>query len=1072
MRHQNFVLSVIFSCLLLSTQASADQGREIRPPSWRQDATVNDTFWLDDQFGWVVGDQGLILRTTDGGESWQSSKATGQDLDSHRSLKQKLSRLRPISRTHELIPLTCSFKSVHFRDRNHGWVAGNFYIPYLNTSRSVLLTTDDGGQTWSQLKGSILPGISRVHFQDLLGGWAIGRAGHVFKTGVFATSTGGRIWTVQDSDTSGNWVDGELTANGFIVINDEGNLGRIIGGKYEPAVIFGDRPGQLRSIRMVNSEVGWAVGSAATILQTKDAGMTWRRPEFINTEQKFRDFDFNSVHIVDEHVFVAGNPGTFIFKLNAINGDNFKAHRTNFSSPIQRIFFPDAQNGCVVGAAGLVAVSSDGGENWDVKRQINDRLAVLSVSQQPDELPLACLASYAGEQNRIVGSVILGQHKRPEVAVSDSALRRIGVGTNIELRGDNTSIEQQEVDPEQLLSELVRTIRTLRPNVLVCGQSNPELELICRTAIEQAGSEEHWPSHLSAAGLSTWQVDRFMPKRKTTSAIHFDSNTYLPRTGRLLEDQIAISLGALNKSTIYDASEYYDVESYTGSVSVRGNNVFFGLEQLGREVPERTESTKLGNLNSIATAPLKHREMKRIVELGQGDEESKAEAQSQILNFGATQSSRQSGIWLMQLAENFLIVGEQEMAASAMEQLVNRHANHAFAPAALMWLTQHYASDEVAAAIFSNHQKESLEAEKLKAKQTQTQTQGIETEIEDAEIMKASSIPVVSLSEGVREVSWEAETDANASGLNANSIETVRAWRTRNASHFLERLKQSDLDYAQGPAIQFMEAMLSQKIPGDVTNQNLLKKINRTGDFQTAFRRAASRELKSGDKRIHDQMLGSFRMQQRPVLDGDLNDDVWQRAVENGLAQFKPVTLSGADTPSKTDVCWIANDDEFLFVAVRCNRVNKMAARKADQLRTRDPDLSNVERIELQLDIDRDLRSGFRFEIDSLGRAAESCNGSVGWNPQWFVATSQDEDAWFAELAIPLNELMLSSIDEKSIAAFSIGRLDSRSVDLWSDSRNRKPQNQAPGIIAGLKVEPDRYKLLRFAAAVTTDENP
>ena len=368
---------------LLSVVASADEGREIRPKNWQEDATINDTFWIDDQYAWAVGDQGLILRTTDGGQTWLSSESAGLDLDDNRSLEQKLANPRPLSQTNELMQLTCSFKSVCFVDRKRGWVAGNFHVPYLESTRSVMLWTGDGGKSWSELKGSLLPEINRIVFQDVLGGWALGRSGHLFNTGVFSTSTGGRNWSVTDSDNRSNWIDGELVAGGLIVIDDEGNLGRITSGRYEAAVIFGDRPGFLHAVRMFDSKIGWAVGKSGTVLQTSDGGQTWRRPKTDGTTNPFASFDFKTVAVVGEKVVFAGSPGTKVFEMNAETARELISHDTNFNLPVQKIFFSSPENGCLVGANGLIAASTNGGISWEVQRRANDRLAVLSVNDNP-----------------------------------------------------------------------------------------------------------------------------------------------------------------------------------------------------------------------------------------------------------------------------------------------------------------------------------------------------------------------------------------------------------------------------------------------------------------------------------------------------------------------------------------------------------------------------------------------------------------------------------------------------------------------------------------------------------------
>ena len=156
-------------------------------------------------------------------------------------------------------------------------------------------------------------------------------------------------------------------------------------------------------------------------------------------------------------------------------------------------------------------------------------------------------------------------------------------------------------------------------------------------------------------------------------------------------------------------------------------------------------------------------------------------------------------------------------------------------------------------------------------------------------------------------------------------------------------------------------------------------------------------------------------------------------------------------------------------MAVRCSRVKSVATPAAKIRRTRDPDLSRSERIELRLDSDRDLRSGFVFTIDHLGRAAESCCGASGWNPEWYVASAQTEDAWCIECAIPLKELNLEEVEEQTIAAIAISRLDANSVNLWSDSE--RSAGTRLGLLAGFKLQAEQYEFVRLAVADTGTES-
>jgi hypothetical protein len=64
------------------------------------------------------------------------------------------------------------------------------------------------------------------------------------------------------------------------------------------------------------------------------------------------------------------------------------------------------------------------------------------------------------------------------------------------------------------------------------------------------------------------------------------------------------------------------------------------------------------------------------------------------------------------------------------------------------------------------------------------------------------------------------------------------------------------------------------------------------------------------------------------------------------------------------------------------------------------------DQVRLRLDIDRDYATWFELGWTSTGEKSESCNDMDFWNPTWFVATLQEDQAWTTEIAIPLAELV------------------------------------------------------------------
>jgi photosystem II stability/assembly factor-like uncharacterized protein len=131
-----------------SLMRTADGGLTWEPAATPLAPAERPSFWdltfVDAQYGWVVGEEGTILATTDGGLTW-TRRHTG--LADARSAP-KLERI-PRAGGIELIDAgdrTPGFtvSAVRFVDRQRGWVAGF----YAGLGRSLILYTEDAGATW------------------------------------------------------------------------------------------------------------------------------------------------------------------------------------------------------------------------------------------------------------------------------------------------------------------------------------------------------------------------------------------------------------------------------------------------------------------------------------------------------------------------------------------------------------------------------------------------------------------------------------------------------------------------------------------------------------------------------------------------------------------------------------------------------------------------------------------------------------------------------------------------------------------------------------------------------------
>jgi len=71
-RGATIVIASLFALIGLHSQAVADElATETQPDWWQQDASLSDVFFIDAQHGWAVGSHGALLRTVDGGATWQ-----------------------------------------------------------------------------------------------------------------------------------------------------------------------------------------------------------------------------------------------------------------------------------------------------------------------------------------------------------------------------------------------------------------------------------------------------------------------------------------------------------------------------------------------------------------------------------------------------------------------------------------------------------------------------------------------------------------------------------------------------------------------------------------------------------------------------------------------------------------------------------------------------------------------------------------------------------------------------------------------------------------------------------------
>ncbi len=105
------------------------------------DENLQSVCFVDADHGWIVSDEGTLIYTNDGGESWQNNNLGG-DLE-----------------------------SVNFSDENHGCIVGWTNFP---SDSSLILITADGGENWLPVEHVKVNRLNDVFFINNSIGWAVG----------------------------------------------------------------------------------------------------------------------------------------------------------------------------------------------------------------------------------------------------------------------------------------------------------------------------------------------------------------------------------------------------------------------------------------------------------------------------------------------------------------------------------------------------------------------------------------------------------------------------------------------------------------------------------------------------------------------------------------------------------------------------------------------------------------------------------------------------------------------------------------------------------------------------------
>ncbi len=158
-----------------------------------------------------------------------------------------------------------------------------------------------------------------------------------------------------------------------------------------------------------------------------------------------------------------------------------------------------------------------------------------------------------------------------------------------------------------------------------------------------------------------------------------------------------------------------------------------------------------------------------------------------------------------------------------------------------------------------------------------------------------------------------------------------------------------------------------------------------------------------------------------PVIDGRLDDPVWQEAEYQGdFIQREP--YEGKEASQRT-AFKILYDEKNIYVAIRVydSEPEKIVRRMARR------DILDGDWVRVEIDSYFDHRSAFSFGVNAAGVKCDEFvsgdgeNSDSNWDPIWHVETGIDGESWTAEMRIPLSQLRFGK-KENSIWGLQVTR--------------------------------------------------
>jgi len=335
-------IAIVLIVLFLTMESVGQYDWEWQYSTTTED--LNDVYFVNRDSGWIVGNSGTILNTSDGGKNWyQQYSGTTNKL-----------------------------KAVYFINKDFGWVVGN----------EIMMFTEDGGLAWVKYFQGHIRDIYSIDFVDENHGWVCGSDSSILKT-----NNGGGTWEIILSKVGRfddiffindklGWLHSKDIA-GYIYMTEDG--GYTLEGLARSRKSF-------RSFFFLDSNLGWACGGLigeANIVNgwvdiSTDGGDTW--------SEQYGEGLMHSIYFFDQYHGIAlgqrnrgGLPRKIydVFLKTVDGGKNWEYCEPGGNA----FYFLNPVTGWIVGNQGQIYKTTTGGGIFSLSNNKNITNTEFGLSQ-------------------------------------------------------------------------------------------------------------------------------------------------------------------------------------------------------------------------------------------------------------------------------------------------------------------------------------------------------------------------------------------------------------------------------------------------------------------------------------------------------------------------------------------------------------------------------------------------------------------------------------------------------------------------------------------------------------------